>query len=49
MSSSLGGVPGGGFGGSSNGLGPLGGLFSRRRGRTELLDLGLGESQPRRQ
>jgi hypothetical protein len=45
----LGGVPGGGFGDSSGGLGPLGGLFSRRRGRTELLDLDLEKSQPRRE
>jgi hypothetical protein len=48
-SCSLGGVPGGNFGGGSSGPGPLSGLFGGRRGRAELLDLGLGESLPRRQ
>jgi hypothetical protein len=44
-SSGLGSIPGGGFSGSGGGLGPLGGLLGRRRGRTELLDLGSTESR----
>jgi hypothetical protein len=47
-SGGLGSVPSGGFGGSYGSLGPLRSLFSRRS-RSELLDLRLGESQPRRQ
>jgi hypothetical protein len=43
-SNSLGGILGSGFGGSSGGLCPPSGLFSGCCGRTELLDLSLGES-----
>jgi hypothetical protein len=44
-----GGIPGGGLSGGRGGLGPLGDLLSRRRGRVKLLNLGLGERKPRRQ
>jgi hypothetical protein len=42
-SSVLSGISGSGLSDGCSGLGPLGGLLSRRRGSSELLDLGLGE------